>query len=458
MRSVEHRVLERSLVLSRPAGSVLPIFGIVGIGLLASAAPRPSAAEGLTAFEEKIVDVVDAQAGEAEKFLERAVEINSGTLNLAGVREVGRLYESALSEIGFDTRWIEMPAEMGRAGHLFAEIDGDRGARLLLIGHLDTVFEVDSPFQTYSRQGELVFGPGAEDMKGGNTVILFALKALRDAGVLDGRRVIVALTGDEEMPGAPLEVARRDLRAAGERSDYALGFEAGVRGIHTATVARRGASSWTLRVTANPAHSSQIFDDSIGAGAIFEASRILDRFYSQIRGERHLTFNPGVILGGTEVEYDSEEHRGSAFGKSNIIAESAVVDGDLRFITREQEERTRERMRAIVARSAAGTESEITFSDGYPAMSPTPGNDALLERLEQVSQDLGFGPIEALDPSERGAADISFVAAQVKGSLDGLGPVGWYGHTVDERIDISTLPIATKKAAVLIYRLTEPTN
>ena len=408
----------------------------------------------LTAMEQKIVERVDARAREAEAFLETVVNINSGTMNHPGVREVGDHYEREFSGIDFQTRWIDLPDEMSRVGHLFAEIDGSQGDRVLLIGHLDTVFEPDSPFQTFVRKGDIAFGPGTEDMKGGNTVILFALKALHEAGALKDRRIIVALTGDEEMPGSPLDITRNDLLEAGRRADYALGFEAGVRDIHTATVARRGSSSWSLRVTGTPAHSSQVFEDSIGAGAIYEASRILDGFYSQIRGEKYLTFNPGVILGGTSIDYDSQEHRGTAFGKSNVIAETAVIDGDLRFISKQQKERTRERMAAIVAQSAPGTSAEITFRDGYPAMSPTSGNEELLERFGEVSLDLGFGSVEPLDPGQRGAADISFVADRVKGSLDGLGPVGWYGHTVEERIDISTMSIATKKAAILIYRLT----
>lgn len=422
---------------------------LIGLGL-----PSVSLAEGLTAIEKRIVERVDSKAHEAEIFLERVVNINSGTMNHSGVREVGALYDRELSEIGFQTRWIEMPKEMARAGHLFAEIDGSEGDRVLLIGHLDTVFEPDSPFQTFTRKGDLAYGPGTEDMKGGNTVILFALKALHEVGALQGSRIIVALTGDEEMPGSPLEIARKDLLEAGRRADFALGFEAGVRDIHTATVARRGSSSWSLRVTGTPAHSSQVFEDSIGAGAIYEASRILDAFYSQIRGEKYLTFNPGVILGGTTVDYDPEEHRGSAFGKSNVIAETAVIDGDLRFISEDQKERARERMRAIVAQSAPGASAEITFRDGYPAMSPTAGNEKLLGRFQSVSLDLGFGSLEPLDPSQRGAADISFVAADVQGSLAGLGPVGWYGHTVEERIDIATMSVVTKKAAILIHRLT----
>ena len=429
------------------------MYSLTWTSLIAASITASAWAAGLSPIETRIAARVDEQAHKAETFLEKVVNINSGSMNHEGVRRVGEIYDREFAALGFATRWIEMPEEMGRAGHLFAEIDGSEGNRVLLIGHLDTVFEADSSFQTFIRDGDTVFGPGTEDMKGGNTVILFALKALHAEGALENRRVIVALTGDEEMPGSPIDLARRDLLEAGRRSDFALGFEAGVRNIRTATVARRGSSSWSLEIKGTRAHSSQIFDDAIGAGAIYEASRILNAFYSQIRGERYLTFNPGVILGGTTVDYDSQEHRGSAFGKSNVIAEIAKVDGDLRFISEEQKQNARDRMRAIVAQSSPGTSAEITFRDGYPAMSPTEGNDDLLRKLNGVSLDLGYGEVEPLDPGERGAADISFVAADVKGSLDGLGPVGWHGHTVDERIDITTMAAASKKAAILIFRL-----
>ncbi len=408
----------------------------------------------LDPVEQAIVAAVEAQADELVEQLETLVNINSGTMNHAGVREVGAFFERELAALGFATRWIEMPAEMQRAGHLFAERAGDRGPTILLIGHLDTVFELDSPFQSFRREGEIAHGPGTEDMKGGNLVILHAVKALGAAGALDGTRLIVALTGDEEEPGAPLEISRRDLIEAGRRADIVLGFEAAVLDIHTGTIARRGASAWKLAVTATPAHSSQIFDERYGAGAIFEAARILGAFYGQLRGERYLTFNPGVILGGTSVDYDEEGKRGTAFGKTNVIAQTAVVDGDLRTISAEQLERARETMRRIAALSLPGTQAEITFADGYPAMPPTTANEALLSQLDQVNRDLGFGGIEALDPGLRGAADVSFVAADVDAALDGLGPVGWDGHTTGERIDLSTLPVAVQRVAVLLYRLT----
>jgi glutamate carboxypeptidase len=406
--------------------------------------------------ESRIVQHIDQHNTQMLEDLETLVNINSGTMNRAGIREVGAFFESEFANLGFDTRWVELPESMERSGHVFAERQGSSGKRVLLIGHLDTVFEPDSPFQEYQQSGNIGAGPGTEDMKGGDLVILYALKALHASGVLDNTQIIVALTGDEEKPGSPVAVTRQELIAAGKRSDIALGFEAGVRDIHTGTVARRGSSGWTLEVKAQPSHSSQIFDDEVGAGAVFETARILHGFYAQIRGENNLTFNPAIVLGGNEVDYNQQTNSGRTSGKTNIVAQMAVVDGDLRFISEEQKERARDQMRKIVSLSLPGAESDITFKDGYPAMSPTKENYDLLARLSQINRDLGYGDIEALPPSARGAADISFVANDVEAAIDGLGPVGWDGHTVDERIDLDTLPIVTKKAALLIYRLTRP--
>ena len=412
-------------------------------------------AQTLDPTEQAILDYVDAHSEEAVAFLERVVNINSGTMNAEGVREVGRAFGDAFAAIGMDTQWVALPVDMQRAGHLFAETPGGTGPRVLLIGHLDTVFEEDSPFQHWERQDSIARGPGTEDMKGGDVVVLYALKALHAAGVLDDARIVVAFTGDEEDTGEPLAVTRRPLIEAAQRSDFALGFEGGVGHMNTATIARRGFTGWTLEVTGTRGHSSLIFNDQYGSGAIFEAARILSTFYDELAGEEYLTFGGGVILGGTDVEFDAERSRGRAFGKTNVIPQTVVVAGDLRTLTTEQLERTKARMRDIVARHLPRTGATIEFRDSYPPMAPTDGNRALFDLLDQVSRDLGFGPMEVVDPGRRGAADVSFVAPYVDG-LDGLGLVGDGGHTPQEMVDLNSLPVMTKRAAVLIYRLTRP--
>jgi glutamate carboxypeptidase len=452
--------LDLEAVVASPLGLEAVPSGVEGRPEHAVAAQSLSAARAgarwdgdLTAVERRIADAVEERSSEAIAFLRRIVDINSGTMNPAGVREVGREFEGELANLGFETRWIEMPVEMDRAGHLFAEIDGGSGKRVLLIGHLDTVYEMDSPFQSFEmlEDGE-ARGPGVADMKGGDVVILYALKALADAGALKNVRIIVALLGDEEATGDPLSVSRADLYGAARRSDAALGFEGGVGGLNSATIARRGFTGWTLEVTAIRGHSSVIFSEKYGAGAIFESARILTRFYEDLRGEDYLTFGAGLILGGTSVTYDAQLDRGEAFGKTNVIPQTVTVAGDLRTLTCEQLESAKARMREIVSESLPKASTRIRFRDSYPPMAPTEGNYALLQRLDGISRDLGFGSIEAVDPGRRGAADISF-AAQYTDALGGLGVMGSGAHTPRETVDLPSIAVMTQRAALLIHRL-----
>ncbi|MEP4884018.1 M20/M25/M40 family metallo-hydrolase [Maribacter dokdonensis] len=411
-----------------------------------------SNAQKLSKNEKKVVKTIEKNNAQAISFLEKVDNINSGTLNLKGVEMVGKEFATAFTEIGFESTWIPMPEEMNRAGHLFAEIKGTKGKKLLLIGHLDTVFEEDSPFQTFKMVNDsIAHAPGGNDMKGGNVIVLYALKALRENGLLDDAQIIVAFTGDEESTGSPLEKSRHDLIKAAKRSDIGLGFETST-GFNYATVARRGSSGWKVEVEGKRAHSSGIFSEDTGAGAIFEMSRILNGFYTDVKGEDLLTFNPGTLVGGTFVEFDEMTSKGSVFGKTNVVAQKAEVRGGLRFISEEQKERARDNMRTVVANNLPHTSAKVTFKDSYPAMQPTEGNKALLAKLNQVSLDLKQGEVIAYDPGKRGAADTSFVAEYVD-CLDGLGTMGNAAHTPEETVNLNTIEALTKRTALLIYRL-----
>lgn len=409
-------------------------------------------AQKLSRTEKKIVAKVNSYEREAIDFLEKVVNINSGTMNLEGVKAVGQEFNNAFQTIDFDTRWVEMPSEMNRAGHLFASINGNKGKKLLLIGHLDTVFEADSPFQTFERKDSIAYAPGGNDMKGGDVVVLYALKALYELNLLKDASITVAFTGDEERTGKPLSISRKDLIDAAKASDIALGFETAT-GFNNATIARRGASGWKVETAGKRAHSSGVFSERTGAGAIFEMGRILHQFYEEVRGEEYLTFNPGNLLGGTFVDYAPLKSSGSAYGKTNVVAQTAVVHGGLRFISEAQKENARAKMRAIVANHLPSTNATITFTDSYPAMGPTIENKALLKQLSDVSEALGFGEVAAYDPGRRGAADISFVADYVKG-LDGLGSMGSGAHTPQETVNLKTFNDLIQRTAVFLYRLT----
>jgi glutamate carboxypeptidase len=426
--------------------SVLSFFliGFITLGLHA---------QKLNRTERKIIDKVKSLDQESISFLEKVVNINSGTLNQKGVREVGEIFRTAFNEIGFQTEWINMPEQMNRAGHLFATVAGDKGKKLLLIGHLDTVFEENSPFQSFERINDsMAYGPGANDMKGGDVIALYALKALADLNLLQRASITVAFTGDEESTGKPLSISRKALIEAGKKADIALGFETATS-FENATIARRGASGWSVETKGKRAHSSGVFNERVGAGAIFEMSRILNAFYEEVRGETYLTFNPGTLMGGTFVSYDKQTSSGEVFGKTNVVAQTALVNGGLRFISEEQKENARAKMRAIVSQNLPHTSASISFTDSYPAMGPTAGNQAVLDILSEVSQDLGFGPVSGYDPGRRGAADISFVADYTDG-LDGLGTMGNGAHTPQETVNLKTMNALIQRAALLIYRLT----
>jgi len=412
-----------------------------------------SLGQQLSQEEAGIVHSIDEEAPPAVALLEKIVNINSGTFNPTGVVEVGKVLENEFQALGFTTHWVPMDA-VQRAPSLVAERRGTRGKRLLLIGHMDTVFELSSPFQKFVRNGDIATGPGTSDMKGGIVVILSALKALRSAGALDGARITVFITGDEEAPGEPIEISRKELIEAGKNSDAVLSYEAGIseQGKDYASTARRGGTSWELRVHAKTGHSGGIFSASEGDGAIFEVSRILNLFHDTLR-EPNMTYSPSLLLGGSNIKAEPSGDA-SVASKTNIIPGEALVRGDLRVLTPDQLARVKNKMLSIVSSgNLSGTKAEITFVDKYPPMAPTPGNAALLAKLNEGNRALGMAEIEALDPMQRGAGDASFVAPFVD-VLDGLGANGSGAHAPGETVDLSRMPLQSKRTALLIYRLT----
>jgi glutamate carboxypeptidase len=439
-----------TLEMSMRAETVLTI----SLALCALVGPSSLNAQGaLAPVEQTIVERVDANNDEALALLERIVNINSGSMNFEGVREVGSVFLAELDALGFETNWVD-GTPFQRSGHVVATRTGS-GPHLLLIGHLDTVFEADSPFQRWEEiDDSTAKGPGIADMKGGDVIIVYALRALEEAGLLSDMSITVIMTGDEEKVGSPIDLARQALIDAAREADIAVAFENGDGNPRTAVVARRGSTSWRLEVSGYRAHSSQVFQPEVGAGAIYEAARILTGFYDQLSSVPNLTFNPGVILGGTDLDFDGDMGRGEAFGKNNVTAQTAVVSGDLRAISIEQREEAKARMRDIVADHLPVTEATITFSDGYPPLAPSDGNYRLLALYDQVSQDLGFGAVEAVNPRNAGAADVSFTAGLVDMAIDGIGMMGANDHSPDETGDLGSLSSQTKRAAVLLYRLT----
>lgn len=408
----------------------------------------------LSDTEKKIISYINLHLPEAEKMLANSVNINSGTLNKTGVKQVGELFAKEFYKAGFQTEWVNLPDSLNRAGHLVATRKGKKGKKLFMIGHLDTVFEPDMPFSPYTRLNDsTATGQGANDMKGGDVVAIMALQALHSLGLLDDTQIIVYFTGDEEKAGIPTSVSRKDFIERAKTCDVSLAFE-GATGLNTVATARRGSSGWKLQVSAKTGHSSGIFTPAAGYGAVYEAARILNSFREELSTEKYLTFNPGLIVGGSDMQYDDTKSRGEAIGKTNIISPAVVVTGDLRFLTETQKETAREKMRAITARSLNGTKASISFQDGIPAMEPTEGNNKILAVIDGVTRSMGLGGTKAGDPGSRGAGDISYVAKYTDG-IDGLGASGRGAHAPGETINLKEFPQLIQRAALLIYRLTQ---
>ena len=427
----------------------------VKISVFAAGLLMSSAVNGqLSRSEANMTVTVDYEFERSITLLGEMVGVNSGTVNFAGIKSVAEMMRAELEPLGFTVEWIDMSAAT-RAGHLVASHTGRKGTKkLLLIAHLDTVFEADSPFQTFVRKGNEAEGPGAGDNKGGLVVIVAALRAMKAAGTLKDANIEIHMTGDEEDAGDPIGVTRGPLIAAGKKADVALDFE-GLsieNGRDMGVIARRSSNSWKLEVTGVTGHSSLIFDSTYGDGAAFELARILHRFRTELP-EQNLTFNVGLMAAGQEAAVDSDGVRASAKGKTNIIPGIALARGDFRTLSEEQSARVRAKMEAIVATSAPKTSARISFDPGsYPAMAPTEGNMALLKKLNAVNRDMGLAEQLPLDPLKRGAGDISFVANDVDG-LVGLGAYSRGDHAPGETVDLDSIRRQAKRAAILMTRL-----
>lgn len=408
-------------------------------------------AQSLQPNEQKLIKRIEENYPEMMALLKNSVNINSGTFNIGGVKAVGDLYATELAKLGFTIEWITLHDSLKRAGHLVATRKGKKGKRIMLLGHLDTVFEPDMPANPFTVLNDsTITGQGINDMKGGDVIIIAAMKAMHELNLLNDATITIYMTGDEENAGEPRSISRGDFIERAKQHDIVLAFE-GAAGLNTIATARRGSSGWELEVEGKQGHSSGVFGNA-GYGAIYEAARIVNSFRETLSKEKYLTFNPGIFIGGSEVSANFEQQRGEASGKTNIISPKTYVNGDLRFLTEEQKNSARKTMQAIVSNSLAGTKAIIRFQDGIPSMAPTKGNEGLANILSKTSEDMGLGKVLPGDPGSRGAGDISYVAAYAD-CLDGLGAAGKGAHAPGETLNTKLYPILMKRGAVFIYRL-----
>ena len=396
--------------------------------------------------EVKLISWLDSQEKNMLEMLERITNINSGSLNKQGVNELASIFSEELRLLGFSISTlpgevIEMPSCPGSdynvdvADHVLASKSGS-GSRLLMMGHFDTVFPLDSPFQEFSREGDTMYGPGVSDMKGGLVVMLYALKALNENGGLSDKSITVLLNSDEEMGSLS---SRKYLEEQAMLHDWGLVYESS--GNNRLTRERKGLGQARFVVHGRASHAGGAHEQ--GRSAIKELAYKIVQIENITDYETGVTVNVGVVSGG--------EAR-------NTIAPCAEALIDLRYPRAQQGIDTVAKFEKIFGSiySYPVDSGEITTESWSnlhrPAKIATPESDYLLNKTIAIGrllgQELGIG-------DSGGGTDGSLTQAVGLPTLDSLGSAGTGAHSNREQGRVSSLIERAKLSAVLIRRLAE---
>ena len=398
----------------------------------------------LSSTELELLTWIENQESNMVDLLETITNINSGSFNKQGMNQVAGIFDRELTELGFDTNSlpggiIEMPhcpnsnLSVDVADHLLASRTGS-GTRLLLMGHMDTVFPPDSPFQDFSLEDGLIRGPGVFDMKGGLVVMLYALKALEQFGLLEGKSVSVLLNSDEEVGSLS---SRQYLEQQARQHDYGLVFEGSVG--NNQIRQRKGLGQARFVVHGRASHAGAAHQD--GRSAIRELAYKIIEIENMTDYETGLTVNVGLVSGG--------EAR-------NMVAPCAEAYVDLRYPLPRQGENARQQFEQIAASlysvpaDSDDVSTEIWVNLHRPPKIPTTASDRLLYRTVAIGALLG----ERIGIADSGGGtDGSLTQAVGLPTLDSLGLIGSGGHSQREQAELRSFVQTTKRAAILIHRL-----
>jgi len=403
----------------------------------------PAPALPLEADERALGAEIDARQEDRVRLLQRLVDLNSGSGNPEGVAAVLDIFEERLGAIGFAaTHHDAAPAPGGSARrygpHRSFQLVG-AGPRILLLGHVDTVFEPGCGFERARVEGERMNGPGAADMKGGLVVMLSALEGLAATGLLAECSVTVLLNGDEEISSRG---SRPLIEAAAREADLALVFEPGrAEPWGALTLARKGTGSFVMTVRGRAAHSGNRYID--GASAVDELARkivALQRLTDLSRGR---TVNVGIVSTG-------------AGAKRNKVADYAMAEFDMRVndptdaeVVVAAVQEIAERTLTVNPWNGAATSTLLEGGLARPPMPCTEARAALYRKVAGLAAALEV-PIGAV--SVGGGSDANLAAAAGTSVLDGLGPVGGGYHTHEEWVHLPSLGDRASLTALLLQR------
>lgn len=398
----------------------------------------------INAEEQELVNWLESQEEEMIALLERLTNINTGSLNKQGVDELAAFFASELRELGFTTSSlpgdvIAMPSCPGSnynidvADHLLATRTGD-SSRLLLMGHLDTVFPLDSPFQTFRREDDTVYGPGVADMKGGLVIMLYALKALAEFGQLDGMSMSILLNSDEEMGSLS---SRKFLEEQALEHDWGLVYESS--GTNNLTRQRKGLGQARFVVNGRASHAGGAHEQ--GRSAIKELAYKIVEIENMTNYESGVTVNVGIVSGG--------EAR-------NTVAPCAEALVDLRYPEPQQGIDAAAQFESIFAEVLSyPVDSGEISTDSWinlhrPPKIPTEESDYLMDKARDIGRLLGQ---ELGVTDSGGGTDGSLTQAVGLPTQDSLGIAGTGAHSNREEARLSSLVERAQLSAVLIQRL-----
>ncbi len=364
--------------------------------------------------------------------LERLVNIDCGSYTPAGVNEVGRWAGDFLEELGAAVEYRPDPED--RLGDtVVATFRGqDGGPRVLLIGHLDTVFDPGTAsLRPFRLEDGIAYGPGVTDMKSGLLGGLYALKALiGERGGLPFERLVFVANPDEEI-GSPSSTPH--IRAIAAEVDVALVLEC-ARANGDIVSSRKGILDMRLHVLGRAAHAG--VEPEKGRSAILEAARIVTDLHELNGRWPGVTVNVGVIGGGT---------------RPNVVPERCSLEVDVRATTRDAlEEAEAEIRRLAEAAEVEDTTVEFETMARWWPMEKLERSGRLVQRAQAVALGLGF---EVRDAATGGASDANTTAGMGVPSLDGLGPIGGNDHSPAEYLDVESIVPRTAMLAGLLLAI-----
>ena len=375
-------------------------------------------------------DYINGQRSAFLADLERLVNIDCGSYTKAGVDEVGRWVAERLRTLGLDVR-THHNVELGDTVVGTLEHRGG-GSSLLLIGHMDTVFEpgtaAERPFRIEEGRAH---GPGVTDMKSGLLAGLYAIEALR-AGQADGHSPFARLTfvanPDEEV-GSP--VSTPIIRELAANADACFVLEC-ARANGDIVSSRKGISDVRLTVHGRAAHAG--VEPEKGRNAIVGAARLVTAIHELNGRWPSVTANVGVIRGGT---------------RPNVVPSEATLEVDIRAAARPDQEAAEAALRDLATSSAVpDTSVDVELIARHWPMEKLERSGRLVDYAKAIAGRLGF-PLE--DAATGGASDANTTAGMGIPTLDGLGPIGGLDHSPEEYLEVdSIVPRTTLLAGLLL--------